>query len=74
MALVAMEQHFPRDERIVDDDLALPILPFGYRAEVRLIRPFTKWIVKKSEHKVPGLWGSIILKSSVNPARSSRSA
>jgi len=60
MVIVAMEQYFPEAERIVTDNLALPILPFGYRAEVRLLWPFTKWIIKKSEQKVPGLWGSIM--------------
>jgi methyltransferase (TIGR00027 family) len=60
MVLVAMEQRFPEAERIVTDQLALPILPFGYRAEVRLIGPLTNWIIKKSEQKVPGLWGSIM--------------
>jgi len=60
MVIVAMEQYFPEAERIVTDNLALPILPFGYRAEVKLLWPFTKWIIKKSEQKVPGLWGSIV--------------
>jgi methyltransferase (TIGR00027 family) len=60
MVLVAMEQNLPEGERIVTDNLALPILPFGYRAEVRLMKPFTNWIIKKSEQKVPGLWGSIM--------------
>lgn len=60
MVLVAMEQRFPDTERILTDDLALPILPLGYRFEVRLFGPVTKWIIKKSEQKVPGLWGSIM--------------
>jgi methyltransferase (TIGR00027 family) len=60
MVLVAMEQYFPEPKRIATDNLALPILPFGYRAEVRLLKPFTKAIVRKSQLKVPGLWGSIM--------------
>jgi methyltransferase (TIGR00027 family) len=60
MVLVAMEQRIPNDQRILTDDLALPILPFGYRAEVRLFGPITNWIIKKSEQKVPGLWGGIM--------------
>jgi methyltransferase (TIGR00027 family) len=60
MVLVAMEQYVPEPVRIATDDLALPILPFGYRAEVRLLKPFTNAIVRKSELKVPGLWGSIM--------------
>jgi methyltransferase (TIGR00027 family) len=60
MALVAMEQSLPENKRIVNDDLALRILPLGYRVEVKLMKPITKWIIKKSEQKVPGLWGSIM--------------
>ena len=60
MVLVAFEQCLPEDQRIVSDDLALPILPFGYRAEVRVIGRFTDWIIRKSEERVPGLWGGIM--------------
>jgi methyltransferase (TIGR00027 family) len=60
MVLVAMEQQLPTSERIVVDDLALPILPFGYRIEVRLLKPFIRAIIRKSEGKVPGLWASIM--------------
>jgi methyltransferase (TIGR00027 family) len=60
MVMVAMEQYLPEAERILIDDLASPILPFIFRAEVRLFGPMTSWIVKKSEQKVPGLWGGIL--------------
>jgi methyltransferase (TIGR00027 family) len=60
MVFVAMEQYLPERERIVTDDLAYPILPLGSRAQVRLFGPFTNWIIKQSEQKVPGLWGGIL--------------
>ncbi len=60
MVLVAIEQYLPENDRIITDDLALKILPFGYRAEVRLIGRLKDWIIKKSEQKVPGLWGGIM--------------
>ena len=60
MVIVAMEQYFPEAERIITDNLALPILPFGYRIEVRLFGPIRNWVIKKSEQKVPGLWGGIM--------------
>jgi methyltransferase (TIGR00027 family) len=60
MVMVAMEQYLPKAERILVDDFALPILPFIFRAEVRLLGPITSWIIKKSEQKVPGLWGGIL--------------
>ena len=60
MVLVAIEQYYPAGERIISDDLAHRILPVGFRAEVRLIGRFKDWIVRKSEQKVPGLWGGIM--------------
>jgi methyltransferase (TIGR00027 family) len=61
MALVAVEQLFPRDRRIVVDDLARAILPFGARTFLWLVRPsFVDWIVRAAERKFPGLWGGIM--------------
>jgi methyltransferase (TIGR00027 family) len=60
MVLVAIEQYYHEDERIISDDLACRILPLGFRAEVRLIGRFRSWIVRKSEEKVPGLWAGIM--------------
>jgi methyltransferase (TIGR00027 family) len=60
MVLVAIEQGFARGERILTDELAAPILPFDSRIWVRLLRPVCGWLVKKTEAKVPGLWGGIM--------------
>jgi methyltransferase (TIGR00027 family) len=60
MVLVAIEQEFSEQERIITDPLAYPILPFGSRVWVRLTGPFREWIVRKTEEKVPGLWGGIM--------------
>ncbi len=60
MVLVAVEQYFPEAERIIIDDLARQILPFPFRAEVQLIGPIKDWVIRKSEAKVPGLWGGIM--------------
>ena len=57
-AIVAMEQHFPEGERIINDDLAYQILPFGVRAYVWLSR-FSwarGWMVRAAEKKAPGVW------------------
>jgi methyltransferase (TIGR00027 family) len=59
MFFVAVEQGFPQGERILSDELALPILPLGSRIWVRLLRPVKRWLVGKTEAKVPGLWGGI---------------
>jgi methyltransferase (TIGR00027 family) len=60
MVLVAIEQYFPEGSRIINDDLAYRIMPFGYRAYIWLIRHFKNWLIRTSEKKTPGLWGSII--------------
>jgi hypothetical protein len=41
MVLVAIEQYFPEGERIITDDFAYPILPFGSRIWVRMLGRFT---------------------------------
>ena len=60
MLLVAIEQYYPEGERIVTDGLAYRILPVGSRAWVRVIRRFKDWLIRKTEKKVPGLWGGIM--------------
>ena len=60
MVLVAIEQGFSEGQRILTDDLAVPILPFGSRFWVRLLTPFKNAIVRKTEINVPGLWGGIM--------------
>jgi methyltransferase (TIGR00027 family) len=60
IVLVAIEQFFPEGERIITDELAYPILPLGSRIWVRMLGGFKDWLVKKTEGKVPGLWGGIM--------------
>jgi methyltransferase (TIGR00027 family) len=60
MVLVAIEQYWPEGERIITDDLAYPILPIGSRIWVRMLGRFKDWLVRKTEGKVPGLWGGIM--------------
>lgn len=56
--VVAIEQHFPEGARIIDDDLASQMLPFGARAYVWLSR--CSWVrdmtVRAAETKTPGVW------------------
>jgi methyltransferase (TIGR00027 family) len=57
-AIVAIEQHFPEGARIINDDLAFQMLPFGVRAYVWLSR-FSwarDWMVRAGEKKAPGVW------------------
>jgi methyltransferase (TIGR00027 family) len=59
MVMVAIEQHLPESERILNDDLAYRILPFGARASVWLklrlmsVDSMVRWM----EKKIPGMWG-----------------
>ncbi len=57
-AIVAIEQHFPEGARIINDDLAFQMLPFGVRAYVWLSRfSWTRdWMVRAGEKKAPGAW------------------
>lgn len=59
--LVAIEQYFPKRERIIDDDLAGKILPSG-----RALLPIAKsslirnWMIRVSEKNTPGMWGCMV--------------
>lgn len=60
--MVAIEQHFPSRQRIISDELAGCILPFGARMLVHAMRPsFARnWMIGAAERAFPGLWSGII--------------
>ncbi|MGY3614737.1 SAM-dependent methyltransferase [Bradyrhizobium sp. USDA 10063] len=60
--MVAIEQWFPGRQRILIDDLASSILPFGARAFVHATRPspIRNWLVRSTERAFPGLWSGIM--------------
>lgn len=62
MALVAVEQSFPKNERVVDDGLAYRMLPFGARMLARLLRihSLRDWLIGMSEKSSPGIWGGLL--------------
>jgi methyltransferase (TIGR00027 family) len=62
MVMVAIEQHFPEEQRILVDPLAHQILPFSMRAFGALMRPaFARnWMVRSTEKSVPGIWGGML--------------
>ena len=60
--IVAIEQYFPEDQRIIDDKVAYNILSLGYRtfawfARFKIIR---NWLINYSEKDNPGIWGGIL--------------
>jgi len=62
MALVAVEQYFPKAQRVIDDGLAARLLPLGAIIFVRLLRPrwMRDWIIGLSERSNPGIWGGLL--------------
>lgn len=58
MVQVAIEQYEPPQSRLVDDDLALSLLPARQRAVVRAMRwkPLRRWAITAGEKAVPGAW------------------
>ena len=61
-ALVAMEQCFPENKRIIEDDLAFGILPSGMKAFAYMMRfePVRAWMVQASEKAAPGIYGGML--------------
>lgn len=60
-ALIAIEQYFPKKERIVEDELAYHILPTG-RAFLWLMHPksLRDWMVRATDKDMPGLWSGMM--------------
>lgn len=61
-AMVALEQYFPADQRIIEDDLAYRVLPSGMRSLVWLMRfnLFRDWMIRVTGNDTPGLWGGML--------------
>ena len=62
MVIAALERHHPARDRILDDDLAVDVLPRALRWTVGLCRwsPVRNLLVKASESKAPGVWGGVL--------------
>src|SRR6266571_3056423 len=62
ISMVAIEQLFPAGQRIISDNLAALILPFGARTFVLLMQPawVRDWMVRATETAFPGLWGGMM--------------
>jgi methyltransferase (TIGR00027 family) len=62
MVTIAVEQHFPEDQRIIEDNLAYAILPLPLRAFVSLMQPtFARdWMIRATEKSLPGIWGGMM--------------
>lgn len=61
-ALIAIEQYFPKEQRIVDDSLMIRLLPWGTKVFVRClgISALRDGLIAWSEKSNPGLWGGLL--------------
>ncbi|NJN17609.1 MAG: SAM-dependent methyltransferase [Oscillochloris sp.] len=59
---VAIEQHFPPQQRIITDHLARSIVPFGMRLIIGLTRPafMRDWFIGALEKPAPGIWSGLM--------------
>ena len=59
--IVAIEQYFSSNQRVIDDPLAAEILPTVYRLLVKTMRlPMLRnWMVNVSEKQVTGIWSTM---------------
>ncbi|MEJ2678841.1 MAG: SAM-dependent methyltransferase [Gemmatimonadota bacterium] len=76
MSVIALERTFPEAQRVVDDDLAGRILPFGLRAFLWLVRsrPARDWMIRSSEKRMPGIWGGMLCRKRYIDERLARAA
>lgn len=61
-ALVAVEQSFPRSQRVREDGLSVRMLALGPRlfAHILKVRPIRDWFIGLAEKSDPGMWGGLL--------------
>lgn len=61
---VAIEQHFPKAERLIDDGFAYWMVPAGMRMIVRMTRSASvrDWFVRSLEKPAPGIWAGMMMR------------
>jgi len=62
MVMVALEQYFPKELRIIEDNMAYGLLPFWVRMNiaVKLRLMSLEKMVAWTEGKIPGMWGGLL--------------
>lgn len=60
--IVAVEQYEPQAQRIIEDSLAVKIMPTGYRLFIKLLRiPLLRnWMFNMSEKELEGAWSGFL--------------
>lgn len=61
MVIVAVEQNFPQEHRLIRDGVAYRFLPHGIKVLVKSTRfsPIRELLIRSSERRAPGVWGGI---------------
>jgi methyltransferase (TIGR00027 family) len=61
-SVVAIDQYFPSEQRIIQDDLAVQILPRGDRFFIKLMRiPLLRnWMIQLAEKEIKGVWSGFL--------------
>ena len=64
VTVISIEQHFLKEQRILEDDFAKFMLSTGLRAFTSLMRfsGLRQWLINKSETQIPGIWGSMLIR------------
>lgn len=62
LVVVAVEQTFPHEKRLLDDDVVYRFLPFAGKLLVTLARfpPVRSLLISLSEGDSPGIWGEVL--------------
>jgi methyltransferase (TIGR00027 family) len=62
MTIVAAEQYFSKEQRVVQDELAYHLLPASVKWIVRLTRwrPARNLLIQATEKTAQGIWGSVL--------------
>jgi len=62
IVLVAIEQSFPKEQRIIEDGLASRILPVVMQTFVKLmtLTPIRNWMIRATEKDLPGIWSCMM--------------
>lgn len=60
--IVAVEQYFPPEQRIIHDDLAIKIMPTGYQLFLKLLRlpALRDWMINATEKEFKGGWSGFL--------------
>ncbi|MBN2005670.1 MAG: SAM-dependent methyltransferase [Anaerolineae bacterium] len=62
MVVVALEQHLPKEQRLVQDNLVIQFMPPTFRLILNAARwsPLYKWLFNFYEKQARGIWGGVL--------------